>query len=145
LPANRFLRAEYKNLTPLALGMLWAILRHEKWDVSHHRLEHVFHTEDGESWLERFPDEFVFRISVLGETTASQAADAWARSDEVRSSSDELKPVLRDLKRHSGPEEWPKLVPMGIVVSGRYRCPRARQNVAARNCMGRSGSRYMER
>ena len=36
LPANRFQRAEYKNLTPLALGMLWAILRHEKWDVSHH-------------------------------------------------------------------------------------------------------------
>jgi hypothetical protein len=23
LPANRFQRAEYKNLTPLALGMLW--------------------------------------------------------------------------------------------------------------------------
>jgi len=98
-PANRFQRAEYKNLTPLALGMLWAILRHEKWDVSHHQPEHVFHTEDGESWLERFPGEFVCRISVLGETTASQAAEAWARSDEVRSSSDELKPVLRDLKR----------------------------------------------
>jgi hypothetical protein len=99
LPPDRFQRAAYKNFTPLALGMLWAILRHEKWDARRHRLEHVFHTEDGESWLERFPDELVRLISVLDDTSASQAADAWARADEVPGNSDELRPVLGDLKQ----------------------------------------------
>jgi hypothetical protein len=28
--SDGFERAEYKNFTPIALGMLWAILRHEK-------------------------------------------------------------------------------------------------------------------
>jgi hypothetical protein len=99
LPPDRFQRAEYKRLTPLALEMLWALLRGEKWDVKRHQLEHVFHTEDGETWLERFPDEFVRLLSLLDETAANQAADAWARSGEVRSNSSEIRPVLQDLRR----------------------------------------------
>jgi len=99
LPPDRFQRAEYKNFTPLALEMLWAILRQEKWDVRSHRLEHAFRTEGGESWLERFPDELVRLISALDETAANQTADAWARADEVPVNSNELRPVLRDLKQ----------------------------------------------
>ena len=98
LPPDRFWRAEWKNFTPLALQMLWAILRDEEWDLGRHQLEHVHHTGEGESWLERFPDELVHLISALDEATEGRVADTWARSAEVPGDSDELRPVLRDLK-----------------------------------------------
>jgi hypothetical protein len=98
VPPDRFQRARYKNFTPLAVEMLWAILRHEQWDVRHHRLEHVSHTEGGESWLERFPDELVHRLSALNEADQNLVADAWARAKEVPGNTDELRPVLRDLR-----------------------------------------------
>jgi hypothetical protein len=98
IPPDRFQRAEYKNFMPLSVQMLWAILRQEQWDVKRHRLEHVYHAENGESWLERFPDELVHRLSALNEADQNQAADAWARNKEVPGSSDEIRPVLRDLQ-----------------------------------------------
>jgi hypothetical protein len=78
--------------------MLWAILRHEQWDAERHRLEHVSHTEGGESWLYRFPDEMVHRLSALNEADLHQVADAWVHR-EVPGNSDELLPVLQDLKQ----------------------------------------------
>jgi hypothetical protein len=98
LPPGRFERAEYKNFTSLALEMLWAVLRHEKWDVRYHRLEHVFHTES--TLLERFPDELVHRLSALSETDQNRVAVAWVHP-EVPGNVDELRPVLRDLQRLS--------------------------------------------
>ena len=98
IPPDRFERAEYKNITPLALGMLWAILRDEKWEVGRHCLENVYHTQGGNNWLERFPDELVDLISALDEEEASRAADAWSRTGEIWGSPDELKPLLADLK-----------------------------------------------
>jgi hypothetical protein len=97
IPPDRYQRAEYKNFMPLSVEMLWALLRREHWDARHHRLEHVYHAEGGESLLERFPDELVHRLSALNETDQSQVADAWARNKEVPGSSEELRPVLRDL------------------------------------------------
>jgi hypothetical protein len=98
-PPGRFLRAGYKNFAPLALEMLWAILRHEKWDVGHHHLEHVFHTKDGANYLGRFPDELVDLIAALDEAAMKQVADAWAVPQEVPGNAADLSPVLRDLKR----------------------------------------------
>lgn len=94
---DRFQRAEYKNITPLALGMLWAILRHEKWDVKRHRLEDVWHADNGEEWLFRFPDELTELLAALGEAAINADAHAWV-GREVPGNADELKPVLRDLK-----------------------------------------------
>lgn len=96
VPPDRFRRAQYKNFTPLALGLLWAILRHEKWDVERHGLEDVSHTD--ETWLQRFPEELVNLISMLDEAAASSVADAWAQNKEVPGNSNELEPVLLDLK-----------------------------------------------
>jgi hypothetical protein len=45
-PPDSFERAEYKNFTPLALEMLWAILQHEEWDSKRYCLEHVSHTDE---------------------------------------------------------------------------------------------------
>jgi hypothetical protein len=98
IPPDRFQHACYKNFTPLAVEMLWASLRGEPWDVERHSLEHVYHTGDGETWLERFPDELVHRLSALNEADQDQVADAWARAEEeVPGNSEELRPVLRDL------------------------------------------------
>jgi hypothetical protein len=91
-------RAEYKNFTPIALGMLWAILRREKWDARRRDLEHVCRAENGESWLLRFPDELTHLLSVLDEPTVDAVAKAWVNR-EVPGNSEELKPALRDLKR----------------------------------------------
>jgi hypothetical protein len=96
--SDGFERAEYKNFTPIALGMLWAILRHEKWDANRHRLEHVCHAENGERWLLRFPDALTHLLSVLDEPTIDAVAIAWVNR-EVPGNSEELKPILRDLKR----------------------------------------------
>jgi hypothetical protein len=96
--SDGFERAEYKNFTPVALGMLWAILRREKWDTRRHDLEQVCHAENGESWLVRFPDELTYLLSVVDEPTTDAVAKAWVNR-EVPGNSEELKPVLRDLKR----------------------------------------------
>ena len=79
--------------------MLWAILRGEQWDVRRHDLEHISHTEGGESWLFRFPDELVQRLSALEQADLRQAADDWVHPREVPGNSDDLLPVLRDLKK----------------------------------------------
>jgi len=97
---DHFWRSHYKNVTPLALEILSAILRDEEPDAGLHRLEHVFHTE--QTWLFRFPDELASLIAALDERTAAQVADAWARCGEVVSSPDELRPILLDLNHLSG-------------------------------------------
>jgi hypothetical protein len=96
--SDGFERARYKNFLPMALSMLWAILRHEKWDARRHDLEHVCHTEDGERLLVRFPDDLTYLIAILDEPTIDEVAKAWVNR-EVPGSSEELKPVLRDLKK----------------------------------------------
>jgi hypothetical protein len=98
IPPDRFQRAEYKNFTTLSLEILWAILRHKQWDAKRHLLEHVYHTGEGESWLDRFPDDLVHRLSALNEADLNQAADAW-QCREVPGNADELLPVLCDLKQ----------------------------------------------
>ena len=93
---DHFWRAHYKNFTPLALEMLWAILRNDRPDAGPRKLEAVSHA-DGKTWLFRFPDELARLIAGLDETTADQIARAWERCGEVKSSSDELRPILLDL------------------------------------------------
>jgi hypothetical protein len=97
--SDGFERARYKNFTPIALGMLWAVLRNEKWDSNRHDLELVCHSENGEAWLLRFPDALRDLIALLEETAIDRVADAWAHPREVPGTSEELRPVLQDLKR----------------------------------------------
>jgi hypothetical protein len=101
VPPDRFQLASYKNFTPLALEMLWAILLDEQWSVRRHSLEHVFHAEGEESWLFRFPDELVQHLANLKEADLHQVADAWADPREVPGNSDQLLPVLQDLQQLS--------------------------------------------
>jgi hypothetical protein len=86
--------AEHKNFTPLALGMLWAILRQEEWDAKTHSLSLERISEDGGVWLFRFPNDLVMRLTTIEEQTT---AAAW-ESPEVPGKADGLMPVLSDLK-----------------------------------------------
>jgi hypothetical protein len=98
--ANRVERAEYKNFTPLALEMLWAVLRREQRDAKRHGIERVSRKEEDEqTWLFRFPDELVHLVSALDEPAEKRVADAWVSPGDVPGDSDELRQVLRDLKR----------------------------------------------
>ncbi len=97
--SDGFERARYKNFTPIALEMLWAVLRNEKWDSNRHTLEHVCHAENGETWLLRFPDALRDLIALLDETAIDRVADAWVHPREVPGTSEELRPVLQDLRR----------------------------------------------
>lgn len=92
---NGFKRAEYKNFTPLALEMLWAILRQEKWHAKTHSLSLERIAEDGRFWLFRFPDDLVMRLTTVDE---QMTAAAW-EAPEVPGKSNDLMPVLSDLKR----------------------------------------------
>ncbi len=76
--------------------MLWAILRKEEWEPRRHSLEHVSHKENGESWLYRFPDNFVYLLAALNAKAVRQVAAAWANSEEMHTNSEELEPILQD-------------------------------------------------
>jgi hypothetical protein len=92
-----FFRAEYKGFTSLELGFLWAILEQTEWDVAKHGLEHVAHGEEGETWLERFPEEFVGFLAAL--TNETVIAERWAEHEELACGASDLIPVLLDLQR----------------------------------------------
>ena len=98
VPPERYARAEYKNFTPLALGMLWAILSHEAWNGERHQFHDISHTGNGKTWLLRFPDEFVTLLATFDAASDDQIAAAWIATGEVRGTHDNLKSVLRDLK-----------------------------------------------
>lgn len=96
---DRFEIAEYKNYTPLALEMLWAILSGEECDVGRYSLEHVAHSEGGETVLERLPDELVGRIACLDDSAVDAIAEKWGLRYEVPGDGEDQKPMLRDLRR----------------------------------------------
>jgi hypothetical protein len=96
VPPDQFEVVQFKNLTGLELGFLWAHLEHQKWDVKRHKLEHTWHDEEGSAWLERFPDELVRLLARL-ETPDSLAA-LWVQHEEIGHDVHDLVSVLDDLK-----------------------------------------------
>jgi hypothetical protein len=97
VPNERFTTVSYQGFTSLELGFLWAHLERQAWDVERHGLEHVSHGEEGETWLERFPDEFVRLLSDLEQPAA--LASLWAQHEELNAEPEDLMPFLGDLKR----------------------------------------------
>jgi hypothetical protein len=99
LPAHRFESCEYKNYTPLSLGLLWALLANEKWDAKRHKLETVTIADGGHTWLLRFPDEFAKLIVEIDERKIQRIAYTWADDDDVPGDGADNEPVIEDLKR----------------------------------------------
>jgi len=67
VPHEPFEKCQYKNYTSLSLGLLWAVLRNETWNIGRHDLIVVSVANGGGSWLFRFPDEFVSLIAEIGD------------------------------------------------------------------------------
>jgi hypothetical protein len=99
LPAKRYERVEYKNLMGLNFGILWAIIEGKEWDADRHMLENITHGEEGETWLERFPDEFTAALAAMDRETMERVTVAWAGTEELQWPPELLAPVTTDLKR----------------------------------------------
>ncbi len=92
--------AEYRNLTGLEFGSLWAILLDEPWEYERHKLKDVRLGKNGETWLLLFPAELVGLLIKIDEDDLAAIADRWSRTEELamRRGGDEEE-LLRDLRR----------------------------------------------
>ena len=91
-------RAEYKGLTGLEFGTLWAIISNQEWTISH-QLESIAMSSGGESWLDRFPNDLVSKLATMDNDGKTRAAKMWAATEELRCSPTDLLPILADLHR----------------------------------------------
>lgn len=92
----------YKSFTGLEFGTLWALATGEQFDMGRHRLRHISHGDEGERWLEAFPEELVAVLSATPEAELASLAARWAATDELRLSHmlpEYAEPVVRDLHR----------------------------------------------
>ncbi|MGO9485598.1 MAG: hypothetical protein ACLPX9_13575 [Rhodomicrobium sp.] len=96
---QRVSRSEWKNYTNLSLGILWAILRGETFDIKRHDLEVISIASNHESWLFRFPPDLVDRLASLEEAQIARLAASWAESEEVPGRGADNEPVLLELRR----------------------------------------------
>lgn len=96
---DKFDRAEFKGLTDLEFGTLWAILQNEEWNVKSHCLETISLEGQGETWLFRFPEPFLSRLSSLDSSEIGRAAKAWAATEELQCEPSDIEPVIRELAR----------------------------------------------
>lgn len=90
--------AQYKNVTGLELGTLWAILEGAEWNVKKHMPDTISEGEEGESWLHRFPVELTRLLANLDEAGLCRAAEDWAETEEMDCDPEELAPLLADLQ-----------------------------------------------
>ena len=90
--------ASYTGFTTLQIGMLWSILEGVAWDRKRHLLENIWFSDQGDAWLNRFPDELTRLLAGASGNELAAALAKWAAADEVDYSEEELAPVLRDLE-----------------------------------------------
>ncbi len=94
--------AEYKNITPLEISMLWSILKGQEWDVDlFNELRCVLERDGGERLIHKLPGELVAMLAGLSDDALSQAAVKWSQTEELACDASDLEPVLQDLKRLS--------------------------------------------
>lgn len=90
--------AQFKGITGLEIGTLWAILECSEWDVKRHIPEDIYIGEEGESWLHRFPDELTSLLANSDEGRLASASAQWAKTEELDCHSTDLLPLLENLR-----------------------------------------------
>jgi hypothetical protein len=98
---EKYAPTEFKGLTSLEFGTLWAILLGEEWDVDRHMLIDVAFGEGNESWLHQFQSEYVALLTKLDETTIDRVSDLWGRTEALSCASSDVRPVIEALARLS--------------------------------------------
>lgn len=75
--------AAYRNLTGVEVGVLWALLTGEEWDVEKHQLATVQMGDGGETWLLQFPEGLIELLASMDEVALGSAAAVWAKTEEL--------------------------------------------------------------
>jgi hypothetical protein len=93
-------RAQYNGMTPLELSTLWAILRGVKWDWdSQKEFACLPQVAGGERLVHRLPAAMVAELAKLPTERIASATKAWAATEELDCSPEDIKPVVEALVR----------------------------------------------
>jgi hypothetical protein len=90
--------AQYKGITELEIGTLWAILEGIEWNVKKHMPESIYLGDEGESWLCRFPVELAKLLANSTVVALESASVHWAKTEELDCDPADLRPLLDDLQ-----------------------------------------------
>ena len=96
----RYLRVEYKGVSGLEFGTLWALLENRFWDVRRHMLDDIAYGKSDETWLNQFPEGFVTLLAGMDQGSLAPMSSRWSQTDELHGTRPaELLPILADLNR----------------------------------------------
>lgn len=92
--------AQFTSFTGLELSTLQAIIEGREWDVS---LLDSYHTvlerNAGERIICELPSAFLERLASLDDEAITTASEAWAKTDEMVCSADDVRPIIEELRR----------------------------------------------
>jgi hypothetical protein len=92
--------AQWKGLTTLEFGTLWAILEGKPFDVHRHEFQSLRTDED--RWLCRFPRPYVGILAGLKAADIRKASVEWAATEELRWEPSEAEEVIESLADLAG-------------------------------------------
>jgi len=96
-------RAQYKGMTPLEVSMLWSIMQGIEWDVAlMDEFPCLLQLQGGERLIHKFPAEMVSALSKLSSDRAGTVTAAWAATEQLSCSPDDIRPAIDDMVRLAG-------------------------------------------
>jgi hypothetical protein len=95
-------RAQYQGFTPLELAMLWSIMRGIEWDVATmDEFPCLLQVDGGERLVHQLPATLVSELATLSPNRIALVTSAWAATEELSCSPDDIISVVDDLVRLS--------------------------------------------
>lgn len=95
---EKYERAEFKGLTDLEFGILWAILEKEEWNAEKHMLEEIDFND--EAMLVQFSEDLIALINAIDEQGFDIILDEWLEVEELSGCArEDIRLVLNDLIR----------------------------------------------
>jgi hypothetical protein len=92
--------AQFTSFTGLELSTLQAIIEGREWDVSMlDSFRTVLEQDGGERMICELPTAFLERLASLDDEAITTAAEAWAKTDEMVCSADDVRPIIEELRR----------------------------------------------
>lgn len=96
-------RTQYKGMTPLEVSMLWSIMRGGEWDVAlMDEFPCLLQIDGGERLIHKFPSDMLAELSKLSPERVAAVTAAWAATEELSCSPEDIRPIVGDLVRLAG-------------------------------------------
>src|SRR5262245_25222867 len=89
--------AEYKGLTNLEFGTLWAIIQNVEYDHEKHSLKSLI--PESETWLFSFPEQYLSTLAKLTPDEMTRTAKAWSQTEELMWKPSEAYEIIHDAVR----------------------------------------------